>query len=130
KSRRETEKTLLSLSPRSVPKETVRAVSPTETEIKIVVDDILMAKVKKVKSLLSHKNRNPKYAELLNELLEVALDKLDLERKAERVAARKTTQSTLQASATKATPVAFTPPTKKQHNACDSRQVCTHTSNE
>ena len=78
-SRRECERELLALSPESVlPKERERAVTPTETEIRFIMNDRLRVKFEKLRELFSH--HGPlSYAELIERLADQALKKLDPE---------------------------------------------------
>lgn len=79
KSRRETEKELLKISPASVlPKDGERQVTPTQTQIRFLADEGLMKKLEKLKALLAH-HGNLGYAELIEKLADQALKKLDPE---------------------------------------------------
>lgn len=79
KSSRDGEKILLSksLMPTQTVVEKFRQVTAEMTEIKFGADEKLLAKMKKVKGLLAHKNGNLNVAELFDELCEIALNKLD-----------------------------------------------------
>ena len=81
-SAREAQKTLLGLSPEQVTlAETQRVVGSEHTELKLVIKDTLREKLERLKCLLSHKNPNMTTAELIEELAELALQKLDPQRK-------------------------------------------------
>ena len=77
KSKLECQKMLAALSPQALPQEKVRVVSATHTEISFIADDRLMAKLKKVKDLSAHKNPNPTYAELIEMMADLTLNKID-----------------------------------------------------
>lgn len=84
--RKETERVLASLYPEqplSIPDQQ-RRISVHQTEIKITLDDTLLEKLDRIKQLISHQNLNPSYAELLDYLAEMVLDKMDPIRKEER----------------------------------------------
>ena len=51
--------------------------SETETEIRFLANKELMQKLNKIKNLISHKKINPSYAELFQELADIALKELD-----------------------------------------------------
>lgn len=78
KSSRDVEKELIALNPESIPKEKVRPLDENTFEIKIVIDHRLKAKLDQLKSLMSHKHPHMSYEELLEELADKALAKLDL----------------------------------------------------
>ncbi len=76
-SSRQAEKILLQLSPQSpLPKEKIREVSPTHTQVSLVFSEELMQKLSELKDLLSHKNPNPNTTELIELLADMALKKL------------------------------------------------------
>ena len=77
KSKLECQKMLAALSPQALPQEKERAVSATHTEISFIADDRLMAKLKKIKDLTAHKNPNPTYAELIEMMADLTLNKID-----------------------------------------------------
>ncbi len=84
KSTREAEKILLAKSssePEPV-KERVRQVTAEISEVKFGADEKLLAKMARLRGLLAHKNPNLKTSELIDELCEIALEKLDPMRKA------------------------------------------------
>ena len=87
KSKLETEKELIALGlelgdSEIVLRERERVVTPEITEIKVFVPQELKVKLEKLKSLLSHKYSNSTNLELLTELAEIGLEKLDPERRA------------------------------------------------
>ncbi|MCM2277296.1 MAG: hypothetical protein NDJ89_04415 [Oligoflexia bacterium] len=84
KSRRQCDELLASLAPEAPRPERARPISATHTEIRFTADQALLAKLEKLKGLLSHRNPNPSYAELIELLAEIALGKLDPERKPKR----------------------------------------------
>jgi 5-methylcytosine-specific restriction endonuclease McrA len=83
KSTREVEKVLLaqaSVEPPAV-KEKIRQVTAEVAEVKFAADDNLLNKMKRLRGLLAYKNPDMKTSELINELCEIALDRLDPVRK-------------------------------------------------
>jgi hypothetical protein len=77
---RESQKKLVELMPEVGEKlmsEKQRVIAKDKIELKIVIDDKLNDKLERLKGLLSHKNPNLTYAELLEELTEIALNKID-----------------------------------------------------
>jgi 5-methylcytosine-specific restriction endonuclease McrA len=87
KSTREVQKELISLNPDFIPQEKIRPLNEEKFELKIVIDEKLKLKLDKLKALMSHKNPKMNYQELMEELAELALKKLDLEnQKAQRKA--------------------------------------------
>lgn len=78
KSKRECERELLKISPISaMPQEKEKQITENKTLIQVVIDDDLKLKLERIKSLTSHKNPNPSYAELLNQMAEIVLAKID-----------------------------------------------------
>lgn len=77
KSKREAEKVLFEISPEFIPKERERVLTEDKTEIKFVADEKLFSKLQQLKALMSHKNAQFSYAELIEELADLALKKLD-----------------------------------------------------
>ena len=82
KSSRETEKLLASVDPEiAAPKEKVRELGQGKTEIKIILDQEGMKNLETLKHLLSHKNPNLSYGELVLFLSKLGLKKYDLRQK-------------------------------------------------
>ncbi len=83
KTSREGEKILLarSSSPLKFVSEKFKQVTPEITEIKFGADEKLIKKINRVKGLLAHRKPNLSISELVDELCEMALNKLDLLRK-------------------------------------------------
>jgi hypothetical protein len=78
KSKREAEKVLLAKSPEQVTlKESTRQITEEHVELRILIDNDLMHALEKIRSLISHKNPNPTYLELLKEMAKIALERLD-----------------------------------------------------
>ena len=75
-SSRQAEKILLQISPEILPKEKVREVSPTHSQVSLVFSEELMKKLLELKQLLSHKNPNASTSELIELLADMALKKL------------------------------------------------------
>jgi 5-methylcytosine-specific restriction endonuclease McrA len=88
-SKRETEGLLAVLSPAAmVPAEKERAITRHEIEIRFVADSELVAKLDKLKNLLSHRYSERSYADLIGELANIALKKLDPEARTSKVKSR------------------------------------------
>jgi len=81
KSRVECEKLFATLSPRRVEPDRVRPVSATCAELKLVLQDALLQKLEKIKGLLAHQMNGNTYADLLEKMAEIVLDRIDPERK-------------------------------------------------
>ncbi len=78
KSTRQSEKTLFAIFPDQIHKtEKVRIVSENHTEIKLVLDDSVKHKLDRLKQLMSHKNPNMSYGDLISELADIALVKFE-----------------------------------------------------
>ena len=82
-SSRELEKTLFDIDSEvnNATKEKVRDVKNDKVEIKVILDKKSQAKLELLKKLLSHKNPNMSYGELISVLAEVGLNKYDPKRK-------------------------------------------------
>jgi hypothetical protein len=81
KSTRECEKILLAISPETtLPKEKIKPISITHTQVTLNVPNELLEKIDKIKNLLSHKNLSMSKIQLLEEMAEICLKKLDPER--------------------------------------------------
>jgi len=77
-SKKQTEAVLIAKAPEAFShKEKVRPVTEELTELKILANSKLMAKLKRIKELRSHKNGNPTYGELLEDMADLVLKKLD-----------------------------------------------------
>ncbi|MEK6579638.1 MAG: HNH endonuclease signature motif containing protein [Bdellovibrionota bacterium] len=81
KSTREIERELALISPQAIPKEKERVLSPTQTQLTLVISRDLEEKLKRIKDLLAHQNPDPSYAELIEKTADLALQKLDPTRK-------------------------------------------------
>ncbi len=78
KSKKETEKELIKLSPNALrPKEKVRRISETESELTFIASDTLLEKVNRFKELTSHKNSQASFSELFDQMAEIVLNKID-----------------------------------------------------
>ena len=81
-SSRELEKTLFDIDPEvNNTKEKVRDIKNDKVEMKVILDKKSQAKLEMLKKLLSHKNPNMSYGELISVLAEVGLNKYDPKRK-------------------------------------------------
>ena len=86
KSSRQAEKVLLQISPEAVSQERVRQVTADKTQMTLTVSEELMQKLNRLKDLLSHRQPNCNYAELIETLADMALQKLDPQLKVTRAA--------------------------------------------
>ena len=76
KSRVEAEKVFAEISPEAFPKEKVRALSGTQSELRLVADEELMELIAEMKAKLQQKgNSDPSYAEIFKSGLKKALKK-------------------------------------------------------
>ena len=81
-SSRELEKTLFDIDPEvNNAKEKVRNIKNDKVEIKMILDKKSQAKLELLKKLLSHKNPNMSYGELISLLADAGLNKYDPKRK-------------------------------------------------
>ena len=82
-SSRELEKTLFDIDPEvnHATKEKIRNIKSGKVEMKVILDKELQQKLEVLKKLLSHKNPNMSYGELISVLVEVGLNKYDPKRK-------------------------------------------------
>jgi len=93
-SARTCEKKLAEISPElGIPKEKTKIITPEMTQIQFVANQDLMTKIQRLKCLTFHTNPEGKYEDLFSKLVEIALDKLDPERREQR-RKKRTTQST------------------------------------
>jgi hypothetical protein len=77
KSTRECERELIQLSSQKpLPREKVKAITETHFQVTLNISNELMEKLEKLKSLLSHKNPNMTHSELIEELADIAIEKL------------------------------------------------------
>jgi hypothetical protein len=84
KSTREVERELACRNPQAFVKESVRVVSESHARMNISVSNEVLDNLEKLKALLSHVDPDMSYDELLRRISEIALEKLDPERKAKR----------------------------------------------
>ena len=82
-SSRKLEKTLFDIDPEvnNATKEKVRNIKNDKVEMKVILDKKSQAKLEMLKKLLSHKNPNMSYGELISVLAEMGLNKYDPKRK-------------------------------------------------
>jgi len=77
KSTRECERQLIGLLPeKPLPQERTKVITQSHVQISLNISNELMAKLDKIKALLSHKNPNMTHSELLEELANIVLQKL------------------------------------------------------
>ncbi|MDZ4678666.1 MAG: HNH endonuclease signature motif containing protein [Oligoflexia bacterium] len=87
KSKREIEKTLATLAPETLKQtEKVRYVSGTHLKVELVIDEVLMKKIQRLKNITSHKNKTIR--DLIESLFDDALEKKDPEVKALKILAK------------------------------------------
>ena len=91
-SSRELEKTLFDIDPEvnNAAKEKIRNIKSGKVEMKVILDKESQAKLETLKKLLSHKNPNMSYGELISVLAEVGLNKYDPKRKIKKQSSAKT----------------------------------------
>jgi 5-methylcytosine-specific restriction endonuclease McrA len=78
KSTREAQALLTEISPQAMPKESIRPMNLTEAKLTLVIGESLQEKLERLKGLLAHQlPESATYAELLEKLADVALEKLD-----------------------------------------------------
>lgn len=93
-SARACEKKLIQMSPEeALPKEKTRAISEEKTVIQFVANQKLMRKIEKLKSLLSHQNIEGRYDQLFEKAVDMALERLDPEKREERREKKKLTSA-------------------------------------
>ena len=84
-SRRECERKLAALAPETIlPKEIARPITEEKTLIQFTAGKALMSKIGKLKNLLSHQDKTGTLEELFEKLTDLALEKLDPERREHR----------------------------------------------
>lgn len=84
-SRRECERKLAEIAPETcIPKEKTRPINDEKTLIQFTAGKNLMNKLQKLKSLLSHQTKTGSLEELIDKLSDLALEKLDPERREQR----------------------------------------------
>ena len=89
KSKRECEKILIGLSPTSaITSEKVKIVSESQSELRVVLTDEMLAKLSKIRSLWSHKLPHASYADLIDAMADMVLDRIDPVKKEERIQRR------------------------------------------
>jgi hypothetical protein len=81
KSRRQAEMVLAAIAPQKALPEKRRALNESQTEVRFVVSKELDAKLERIKNLTSHKKFNPSYAELIEMMADMVLDRIDPEKK-------------------------------------------------
>jgi len=87
KTTRECERELIKLSgEKPLPQEKSKLVSQTHTQVTMNLPHILLEKLERIKSLLSHKNPNMTQAELLNAMADIVLREIDQSRRGVSVA--------------------------------------------
>jgi hypothetical protein len=77
KSTREAERTLLQLSPESLPKERLRQLTEDKMELRLILDQETKEALDKIKALLSHRHKNLSMGELVKIIAKETLRKLD-----------------------------------------------------
>lgn len=81
-STRDCERKLIEMAPETaLPKEKTRPLTANKHLIQFVADIALMNKIERLKSLLSHQNPEGKYEQLFSKAIEIALEKLDPEKR-------------------------------------------------
>lgn len=91
-SKKGTEKILATLFPEHPlleKREYERPINASETEIQFIANDALLSKLNQIRDLMAHTNWNPTYAELLDRMADIVLDKIDPIRIQQRIDLRK-----------------------------------------
>jgi len=78
KSLPEAQRVLTAISPLAIQKESERVLTPEKTEISFVASKDLLDKFERLKNYMSHKNAHWSYAELFEEIADIAIKKLKL----------------------------------------------------
>lgn len=88
------EKKLIQIAPEiALPKEKTRPITEEKAVIQFVADQKLMKKIERLKSLLSHQNVEGRYDQLFEKIVDMALEKLDPEKREERREKRQSTSA-------------------------------------
>ena len=88
-SRRECEKTLAKISPASViPQESQKVLTETKTELRMVLEQTVLDQLNRIKALLAHTHPNASYADLIQYMTDLTLEKIDPIQKAKRAQVR------------------------------------------
>jgi hypothetical protein len=83
KSTRECMETLVAISPLALlPQEKRRALTATQTELKVILDQELIKKLDKIKTLMARQNPSMTDKELIQTMADIVLEKIDPEQKA------------------------------------------------
>ena len=77
KSTRQAQAALMERSPEAVPRETLKPIGQSESKLTLVVSRELEEKLKRLQGLLAHRLPGASYAELLDAMADLALQKLD-----------------------------------------------------
>lgn len=81
-SARECEKKLIQLNPEiKLPKEKTKPITEDKTLVQFTANKILISKINRLKTLLSHQNSNQSLEIIFDKITEIALDKLDPQRR-------------------------------------------------
>lgn len=75
-SKEECERALCAISPKAIPKETKRRLTPSDTELKLVVTEEFLETLQELKGLLAHKIPFGSTSKILEEALKLALKEL------------------------------------------------------
>lgn len=81
KSTRDAERALFELSPNAVPEERERVVSDTHTELRLILDEEMMADLTRIRELFSHSNPNMSATEVFGRSMKALLNKIDPEKR-------------------------------------------------
>lgn len=93
-SSRECEEKLIAISPEAkVPQEKTKPITQNKTLIQFVADERLMKKIEKLKYLLAHQNYEGRYDKLFEKVVDMALEKLDPEKREMRRAKKRVTRN-------------------------------------
>jgi hypothetical protein len=92
KSTRDVERELAKRNPELAPPEKTRWIREDRIELRLSLDAATYENLEKLKHLLSHKKPNMSFERLIGELTDIALEKLDPERREKRIQARRERQ--------------------------------------
>ena len=123
-SSRTCEKKLAAIAPEiNLPKEKTRFINQEKILIQFVANPDLMKKITKLKELLSHKIPEGGYEEIFTELVEIALEKLDPERREARRQRRRERSNTQEKKQSKCTPLLPAPAVELAKPKIKSRYI-------
>jgi 5-methylcytosine-specific restriction endonuclease McrA len=103
KSLRDVQSQLAILNPQVIPQDKERVLTEDKIEVKAIISKDLKVKLDRLRNLLSHKNPHMNFDELLNEVADIALEKLDRTKQTKQTKEATETKQTMEAIQTKQT---------------------------